>query len=364
MTFLVDAKRAELVLDAILDRYKRGAYPYNTRKGMLDGFELPKKLKRGGEAEARFWFFACMLMRGGIDSDTGLKAMVEMYDQTMGRGGSRPFDPRYARKMNPLLLTELLGLKKPDQREKTLEIPGLESGLQDPPNEPHRFAIDWINSAQIVYEQFGGKVLQIADQIADYDDAVRLIRNTGSSGFPGFQYKMVSMICFFWIETGLLQPFLYPPPIDFHFNRIAISTRIVYRSRRQKVLVVRSGELDALQAVLRSMYLDYIKLRGFSTNEVADAVWLLSRSLCKYNPGNMSSKGEYAARSTEVTVHDVDMLLNGEDQAKFERSCKRCPVRAKCVLNVPNAHYYTLGRLETSERIDYTPVDHLFKVSD
>ena len=104
MTFVVDAKRAELVLDAILDRYRRGAYPYNLRKSMLDGFEFPKRLKRGGEAEARFWFFACMLMRGGIDSDTGLKAMVEMYDQTMGRSGPRPFDPRYARKMDPLLL--------------------------------------------------------------------------------------------------------------------------------------------------------------------------------------------------------------------------------------------------------------------
>lgn len=365
MTFVVDAKRAELVLDAILDRYRRGAYPYNLRKSMLDGFEFPKRLKRGGEAEARFWFFACMLMRGGIDSDTGLKAMVEMYDQTMGRSGPRPFDPRYARKMDPLLLTGLLGLKKTKEEEPTLAIPGLEKVKPpDQPDEPHRFAIDWINSAKIVYEQFDGKALQIISQIRDYDDAVRLIRNTGKSGFPGFQYKMVSMICFFWIETGLLQPLLYPPPIDFHFNRVAVATRMVTRTGRKKVLSVKSGELDAFQGVLREMYLDYITLRGYSTNEVADAVWLLSRTLCKNNPGNSSSVGEYAARATVITPHQVDMLLNGSDQLQFERSCKRCPVRSQCELNVPNAHYYKLGRIETSERIDDTPVEHLFEVKD
>ena len=339
MTFVVDAERAEQVLDAILDRYKRGAYPYNVRSSMLDEFELPKRLKRGGEAEARFWFFACMLMRGGIDSDTGLKILVRLYDQTMVKGGPKPFNPSSARKMNPVELTKLLEL----------------NGKAEQENKPHRFAIDWIDCAQLICDRYDGKVLNIVERINNYEDVVSIVLNLQGGGFPGFQYKMVSMICFFWIEAGLLEPFPYPPPVDFHLIRVAVATRIVYRTKDQKILVVRSGELIRLQAALRMMYLDYIIASGVSTNDLADALWLHSRMMCRFNPGNKTTKGEYAARQTKITPHVVD-LAHSSDQRKFEKSCKRCPVRQKCLLNVPSAYYYTLGRIETSERVDNTPV--------
>lgn len=333
MTFVVDAKRAELVLDAILDRYKRGAYPYNVKRSMLSEFELPKKLKRGGEAEARFWFFACMLMRGGIDSDTALAAMSRLYDAEMVPSGAKPFDPKWAAKMTP---EEMSGL-----------IMEAGTGL-------FRLARDWVNSAQVLVGQYNGRVLKLVDQIDNYETALQLIRKDGDTGFPGFQHKMVSMLLFFLIESDLMEYFPYPPPVDFHLIRVAIATGLVKRKENADEFS-RSGELKRLQEKLRWMYLQYISSRNVTSNEVSDAVWLLSRMLCRYNPGNKTYRGEYAARSTEITPHKVDLTF-GSDQEKFERSCGRCPVRGSCGLNVPSAYYYTQGKIITSERIDDTPV--------
>lgn len=340
MDYIIDTKRAELVLDAILDRYNRGAYPYNTKRSMLAELELPSNLVRGGEDEARWWFFSCMLMRGGINSDTALEALKEAYEAEMTPGGLRPFDPQCAAKLTVYQMTGI-------NREAG-------TGL-------YRLGRDWINCAKILVEKYDGQVMQLIEQFSDYETATGLLRKKGGTGFPGFQYKMTSMLLFFLVESGLLKYFPYPPPVDFHLIRVTVATGIVKTDRPGNLVIARTArEIERLQEALRQMYLDYASRRGIRSNELSDAVWLHSRLLCRFNPGNATSLGEYNARSTRISPNQVD--FNGIDSDRFERSCRRCPVRSFCDWNVPSAYYYTQGRVVVSERRDDSPIETLFDI--
>jgi hypothetical protein len=281
MIFRVDTMRAAEVLDRILDRYQRGAYPYNLKSSMLDALEMPKRLKRGGEDEARWWFFACMLMRGGVDSDTALAAISKLYDAEMRQGGKWPFRPQQAANMTP---EQMSGL------------------LQDVGTGLYRLARDWVNCATLLKQRYRSSVLCLLEQIHDYDSAVNLLRNRNGDGFPGFQYKMVSMLLFFMTEANLIPYFPYPPPVDFHLQRVAVETEIIRRTSGSETIAYNQKEHDHLQAVLRDLFLGYITRCGIKSNELSDALWLHSRMMCRWNPGNRSSRAiESQGRSPVLT---------------------------------------------------------------
>lgn len=325
MDYIIDVARRDAVLDSILDRYRRGGYPYNLKRSMLAVLKMPEKLTRGGEAEARFWLFSCMLMRGGINTDTALTAMSRMYDREMTRTGKRPFEPRRAKNLS---IDELTGL------------------LQETGTGLYRIARDWIAVAAIVTEQYEGRVMELVSALHNYDTAAGLLVNRNGQGLPGFQYKMVSMFLFFLTEAGLMEYFPYPPPVDFHLQRVAAETLIITRKDGSERLAYNKREHETLQAVLREMYLDYIVLRGIRSNELADAVWLLSRMMCRWNPGNKSSVGERVGRQTPISIHQADFSKKS-DKRKYERSCGRCPVEDLCERNVCSNPYYVQGLLGT-----------------
>lgn len=327
MDYVVDAERVERVLDPILNRYLYKGYPYNITPTMLANLTLPTCLKRGGEAEARWWFFCCMLMRGGVDSDTALRAMSAMYDREMRRGGLWPFKPERAAKLS---IEQMTGL------------------LQEAGTGLHRLARDWINAAATLQDLHGGLVMSMLEQMETYEDAVELLHRNekAGTGFAGFRFKMVSMFLFFVTEAGLIEYFPYPPPIDFHLQRVAIVTGMVQRGDKQPLIAYNQRQHDELQAVLRAAYLDYIRHRGLLSNQVSDAVWLLSRMMCRFNPGNTVYAGERDGRSTPLTPHVVDWFSKeGVDFAKFARSCQRCPVRGHCHWNLGSQPYYVAGQL-------------------
>jgi hypothetical protein len=341
MDYIVDTKRRDLVLDAILDRYRRGAYPYNLKRTMLAVLKMPERLERGGEDEARWWFFCCMLMRGGVDSDTALRALSIMYDRQMQRGGLWPFNPHKA-----ALLTE-------DQLTGLIKDAG--TGLE-------RYARDWINSARIMVERFDGSVLKMMDSFdADYETAAMILRNQGNSGFPGFQYKMVSMLLFFVTEAKLIAYFPYPPPIDFHLQRVAVATEIVSRDDGKWILANSQKEQDRLQEALRDTYLEYIAQTGIRSNELSDALWLLSRMLCRRAPGNRTTqpKTDKIGRSRPVLIPGADFTTT-RDLRKHDASCGRCPVQSQCKYNVSSGHYYVKGQTRIIGEREESPVNLLF----
>ncbi len=322
MEYIVDVARRDEVLDAILDRYRHGGYPYNLKRSMLSVLKMPDRLRRGGEAEARFWLFACMLMRGGINSDTALDALSRMYDREMGVSGRQPFHPKRAQYLS---IEEMSGL------------------LQEAGTGLYRIARDWIAVAQLLVQRYDGQVLQMMSQIGDYDDAVRLLHNEKNRGLPGFQFKMVSMLIFFLTEAELIEYFPYPPPVDFHLQRVPIETLMIVRKDGNSRLAYTARQHIEFQSCLRAMYMDYIISRDIRSNEVSDAVWLLSRMMCRWNPGNTAYvPKERDGRKTIVTIHQADFTALS-DMKRYERSCARCPVESMCERNVSSGPYYVQG---------------------
>lgn len=330
MDYIVDTERVELVLDAILDRYRLSGYPYSRKRSMLVNLKLPSLLERGGEAEARWWFFCCYLMRGGINTDTALAALSRMYDREMqddSQDARMPFIPERA----AILTAE--------------EMSGL---LQEAGTGLYRLANDWITGAATMQERYGGQVLNLLADVHDYESAVEILHNQGKSGFSGFRYKMVSMFLFFVTEAGLLEYFSYPPPVDIHLQRVAIETGMIRCDDGSETFAYTAGQHDKLQSTLRNLYLEYMNKRGVLSNELSDAVWLLSRMLCRFNPGNMvSAPKQRDGRKTVLTFHQADFSTL-RDQRKYARSCARCPVEHLCEWNVPAQPYYIQGRVGTS----------------
>ncbi|OGM91168.1 hypothetical protein A2755_02045 [Candidatus Wolfebacteria bacterium RIFCSPHIGHO2_01_FULL_48_22] len=85
-----------------------------------------------------------------------------------------------------------------------------------------------------------------------------------------------------------------------------------------------------------------------------DALWILSRTLCRRHPGNNSHHGEYKARKTELIPRKVAWDKTSQRRTYFE-TCGKCPVQATCEFNVPSAEYYRRGVLQKRGKREKPP---------
>lgn len=322
--YRVDASRAEAVLGKIWARYLTGEYPYNKADSMLPQKFAPASLPRGGEEEAWYWMVVCLWMRGGVNSTDSAKQLSQLYDYCAKRRGLNPFVPRQAARMSETQITSLL--KKV----------GL--GM-------HQSSPAWAENARRLMNVWNGSVLSIFDGVTSYEQAwPRLIQDSGN-GFVGFQHKMACMILYFLMEAGLIKGFAFPPPVDFHLQRIAVATGIVRRSDNQPQIAYLETEFEDLQRRLRDLYFDYELRHNLDGNRFTDSLWILSRTLCRHNPGNRTLQmGTYQARKTPLTAYQPDWD-RPTDLRAFQRSCGACPVRQDCDGNVPAGPRYRLGKL-------------------
>ncbi|HSX48103.1 MAG TPA: hypothetical protein VLF41_01195 [Candidatus Nanoarchaeia archaeon] len=343
MRYVVDRPRAEVVLGKVWERYLSKQKPYHNLDQILPQNHIPTTLPRGGEEEAWYWMVVCLWMRGGVGSTESSKKLSWLYDWLHYEGAKRnPFDPGQAMLMEPDEIVELL-------RRAQLGM--------------HQVAPDWIYNAQQIVYYWGGSVLNLFDLLYDYQTACERTMQ-GDSSFAGFKYKMTSMILYFLIEANLIEPFAYPPPVDFHLQRLALATEMIRpvvdipmpeigRISHAGAIVAAKSDRDymEMEALLRDLYQEYEASHGIDPNRFADALWVHSRELCRYNPGNATHQiGEEEARATPLEPHLPDW--SGNDQTKFEASCFVCPVREHCTNNVPSGPRYRWGTLILTPRTE------------
>ena len=322
--YRVDASRAEVVLGKIWERYLTGEYPYNRASTMLPQNYVPARLPRGGEEEAWYWMVVCLWMRGGVNSTDSAKQLSQLYDFCAKRRGLNPFIPAQAARMSE---TQIINL---------LKKVGL--GM-------HQSSPAWAENARRLMQIWDGSVLAIFEGVTSYEIAwPRLIQDNGT-GFVGFQHKMACMILYFLMEAGLIKGFPFPPPVDFHLQRVAIATGILRRSDGGSQIAYTEKEFDAVQSLLRDLFLEYELRHGLDGNRFTDSLWILSRTLCRYNPGNRTLQmGTYQARKTKLEAYQPDWSKPTDVKA-WERSCGACPARQFCDGNVPAGPRYRLGKL-------------------
>jgi hypothetical protein len=319
MTIVVNHSRALVVLDALMARYEANGLPYSADHVRLpqDARHLPRGLSRDPVRHAMFFFNLCYWMRGGTSSvDAAIK---------LGRLFTRHpdfFDAPVAAQFS----------------EERLVLPLTNVGLTGMINSARVF---WPENARRLNAQYNGDPRQIFTGITTYEQLVKRAKNNGKGGgFQGFGKKMASMLAYYYIDQGLIQPQPYAVPVDFHLMRIALANELVRVTPEPSTGNLRSDELED---TLRSLFSWYASKRGVDPRKLTNALWLLGSNLCSNQPGNRAKQGPPRARATHVapviyrgTPAEVELLL---------RTCGQCPLEETCTGNFPSPYYYRKGIL-------------------
>ena len=304
---------------------------------------IPSEIRQDSELLARFFFLACIYMRGGITSATAFKGLFLVYQDDPGM-----FNANVA--MNYSLETIKTKLSS-RMGNWDIEVA----------------AYNWKENCRRLATTWNGSVLNIFKDITNYEEALERIRNKKGkhkngldAGFVGFQHKMTSMLCYFLVDAGLVPGFEFPPPVDFHHLRILFGHEILTIKTER---AIRYGERILEPA--RSLLSRYLKTRHSDTPganlELADALWLFSLTICSNAPGNTTAgngggrkelkerkkkDGDWVQIPLKITGEFSQEEWRHNQTRKYLNTCGRCPMRTTCRHFAPAEAYYRRGILD------------------
>jgi hypothetical protein len=338
------AKR--VVFPPILAAVKMRAYPFH-QEIVQDAKYLPKDIVWGSREHLLYLFFLNIYMKGGINSAAAIISLSRFYAEH-----SWAFMPENILALETwehVLFVEWLGWVLPQY--------GL--GVNITEAKWHWFwnglklAKFWASNPLNLFSEVQENAERTwqSYRIAKHNYAHlcrRIIRKQGLSheqlmespnGFYGFQHKMVSMIAYFYVHAGAVKPFAYPVPVDFHILRVLIATGILtMRGMRKRAWQYREKFLP----YAREVTLRYIVETGEDTQLLAEGLWLLSRTLCRWHPGNKSSV-EKSNRARRRVITDTPFVWTAHTERLYDKSCAICPVEDHCKWNIPSSYYYVKG---------------------
>jgi hypothetical protein len=225
----------------------------------------------------------------------------------------------------------ILSQADPSQISKTLKDYGL--GRQN------TVAANWVENAQKMIDRYDGDPLNIFNGDLSYDDCVNRIKNDGENGFRGFREKMTSMILYFLIDEGIISGLSFPPPVDFHVQRVVLATEMI------TVEPSDFHRCDTFENAVRGLLSGYLENRDVTPLELTDSIWLLSSNLCNQSPGNYSPKDNI----TRPFMKEIDPnnLRQGE---LYRKSCGKCALNKFCEYYIPSGPYYTKAVISLKEK--------------
>jgi hypothetical protein len=322
LEIIVDTDHAYEVLSRLLQAYQDNAPPYDQDRVRLphDPRHMPTTMPYGGVEHAMFLFNVCYYMRGGIKSNDAVKRMAGLYDEA-----PELFDAEHASVQEPAMIEEILSHH------------GL--GFQKTVSK------QWVENSKRLSEKYDGDPRKIFTDVTNYEQSLDVIKNQKGNGFIGFQEKMTSMIIYYLMDEGLIEPFNFPIPIDLHVMRISIANKFIsFPDVPYGTNLFTKHTLKAL----RDLYFNYAADNDVNPLRLCDAVWMLSESSCGKNPGNTTieplGRNHRNGRSTYLLPQEVD-IHNPTQAAAYQASCGICPIESTCELNIPGTQYYVGGNI-------------------
>ncbi len=355
-----DQQKAEELLNELFRHIEAGTFPYHIPDYLPQNF-IPDAIKESKLLCARFVFFLCLYMRGGIESMVATTQMVLMHAKH-----PELFDPYQAAELT--------------EKEIAVRLQKY-MGKWDLENISNY----WRENARLLVAHWEGNPLLLFGAVKDYEGLATLMRNKkgggsyeiNEQGFWGFQYKMVSMFCYFTIVLDLIPAREFPPPVDFHHFRIYFGTeilRVVTERKGNKdtallplwgieVLKItsRRGSIryqEEMQKPMREFLLEYSRKTGRSNVDVADVLWTYSLVMCGQAPANTIRRGTFGTkRNKKKKKKDLDKLsprlklkeprgpaaAQRRNIAAYLRTCGRCVIRDACKYGVPAQAYFQQG---------------------
>lgn len=307
-----DTRKAFRLMDVLLERYRAKKYPFNRADAIYPQQMITQKVRGDKYSLACFYFYACIYMRGGIESAQVFRAFLKMHNDT-----PLLFEPFSAARMTEeevsAVLKKYVGWDSREARK------------------------DWVENSRRLVKNWNGNPLDLLKNLKSYEEAIYRMRNkikkngrirtldTKYEGFRGFKFKMVSMLLYFY----------------------DLATEAV-RVRAAEGKEVRADE--KISAPIRNLVLKYMRARNIRPVEIANALWLYSLLMCGNSPATVTkSLRERSApllehhEIKEQWVHEKWVSANA---AKLLRdTCMRCVLQRNCKFAIPAKSYYRKGQL-------------------
>jgi hypothetical protein len=391
--FYGDKRQAKKVFDLMISRLAEKGVPYNTAHVPQANQFLPSNLTLGTRQHAVFLFLVCLWMRGGVESDTATDFLKDLHE-------NRP------ELFNPFLFQEGGSPKTKEQIEMVKEaLIAFKLGQRVEENAP-----GWVYNMRKLARFWKGDPRELMRDTPRFHILAKRImshkKGDGSfrgedqrNGFMYFREKMTAMIVYFLMDAGLVPVFYTPVPVDFHVLRLLTANEIIrVRGLRSRQAVGIDFLSRQTLQIARNITEWYCRTYHVSPIALCDALWLLSRNLCRHNPGNSGyvadTKWKAATKAKRhafgdnlgfdfatnsliketsgSSPNDVDLkgrkryqglkynekqLMTKSKIRQFNKSCGVCALRGTCVYNISAGAYYAGGKM-LPERIRVEPPDH------
>lgn len=375
LKFEIDYTRAKLVFHALIERLRERGAPYHAAAVPQIDANLPINMARGTVEHAIFFFAACLWMRGGTESGTAVRLLKKMFENEPNMFKPSFFaDGSYFQSYIPYVAETLKAYKLGQQIGQN--------------------AKGWIHNMRELALRWKGDPRELFRGKPSFETLCkRIIRHrmpkqkgqSGDAGYEGFMFfreKMVAMLAYFLMDSGLVPLQYVPVPVDFHVLRILVTNRIVLVKGKSLEETIGVDFLKkSVQNLARKVTLWYCKKFRISPIALCDALWLLSRTLCRNNPGNSGYVADpqrhamkYAGQDSLPFMNDIQpthfpprgrmrylgMRFDDRElekmQPRFKASCHICPVEKFCKFNVTSAMCYVGGKL-VPERLRFVPTN-------
>jgi hypothetical protein len=320
--------RYKKVFQTLVQCLRDRRHPYNkawTPQPTVDN--LPRDVVWGSVEHAVLLMCYCFFMRGGIRSDTAIRRLNWGF-----KSHQNLYSPKYIGTQPMEQVCQEVG--------DMLTEYSLHYMLKETPGH-------WHYNLTKVHRHYGGDPAKMFDGVTTFEQACAILMHQGRKpsldtpqGFQGYREKMVSMLLYFLMDAEIIPKFVIPVPVDFHVLRVCLATECIIVEDQQPGQRLYPEKVAPIAREITTAFCDET---GTRPDELADALWLLSGTLCRENPFNYVKKGKYKARKTVLTFANVTWTIEQVDA--FRRSCSRCPVRLFCTGNWPSAPYYVRGEL-------------------
>lgn len=403
LIFYADKRQAKIVFGALLERLRARGIPYNSALVPQTASFTPINLKKGSREHALFLFMLCLWMRGGVESDVAARFLKNMHE-----GDSEFFNPdRYLDPDDTATQKQIA--------EVTEVLKKYQLGQRVEEN-----AVGWVYNMRKLARFWKGDPRMLMNDKPKFNTLTkRIIGKTGGKkgeprfkneekpqGFMYFREKMVAMIAYFLMDAKLVPMFYTPVPVDFHVLRL-LTTNQILRVKGKDVMETIGIDFMCTATLKEARMVTewYCRKHKVSPIALTDALWLLSRSLCRNNPGNSgyvmddgrksrvkearekAGKKAWEGMSLGSVFHRMDSSdydppsessesdtpkgrkryqgLKWDEHTlwksrsrinRFERTCAMCPVRSHCKFNISAGAYYVSGNL-LPERLRLEPPD-------
>lgn len=325
----------------LLKRMENREFPYNLKKARLPEKEyIPSVsiMPRESRAHFLFLFHACNYMRR-IDSNIAFQALTQIF-----------------KKHSEIFFPENFACSEEDEVKKKIwlkEILCEEKPLRGNINDAVKF---WFYNSQKLLEFYEGHPGNIFNGKGwnDFWEIKKMIRNNEKERkqnekhtFYGFQIKMVSMLVYFFSAGKLIEPILFPPPLDIHVIRLLLLNG-VFKISNMKEAGKENGEVavnyltDNTKKYMARLLCTYLDEKKIDPVDFAAALWLFGRTMCSSSPINKVKKGDGSGRKTQLFFKDPS-TWKPRDIIHFESTCLSCPFLQICTSRIPGAGYQIKG---------------------